>query len=194
MLITFSTDLEDYVLPVRTGFLVFLDKVNSKIVFRAVRRSTISEVKLHSWSDILALYRRAGRLAYREPANAQLVITNKAMLPTARRLHSEAGKRIVKHFLDFEGLLVDSSSPRPPHQALNVGEILGRGTDRTSMAQEISLHLSSSGRALDDAQTAVYDLENSLISADRAIQDIVTGLELSLQHIHKILIRFPPTG
>jgi hypothetical protein len=193
----FLYDLEDYMLPVRSGFLVFMDKTNTRIAFRGVRSCTKSEAMLASWNDVLAAYRRASRLAYRGPGNALLVLTNKAMLPTALGLHGEIDLRLRKHFstyLDLEIMAAEAiGEPELADLQEKLRAMASRRPDRLPIAREVALHLRASRDALREAKTVAADLENSFIAEDRAVASIVTALELSLQHLHKVLSQFPPT-
>jgi hypothetical protein len=127
-----------------------------------------------------------------------MIIAKKAMLPTTKRLHEEIGRRIEKHFQDYEQLPVDGSTETTlvsmsPSVGASPREIVGRSGDRTLVQREVSLHLLSSQEAIAAAHTALHDFQNELIDVSHAIAGIVTSLELSLQHLHKVLIRFPPT-
>src|ERR1700730_7982904 len=52
----FRFDLEDYPMPTRQDYIVYLDKVGGRIEFRRVVASTHDQAQLASWNDLLALY------------------------------------------------------------------------------------------------------------------------------------------
>lgn len=160
----FLFDLEDYLLPVRQDYLVFLNKVDSSISFRGVTPCSAYEAETESWKDILALYRRASRLAYRQTPN--LIVLNRAMFPAACRLHDELHSRLRKH--------VDTYRP--------VGE-----------EPAWRARINGAAAAVGEADHAFHDFENALIDEAALIASATKGLELSLQHIHKILLTLAPS-
>ena len=171
----FRFDLEDYPLPVRSRYIIYLDKVEKRIEFRKIVPCTANEARLTSWNDILALYRRATRLSYREePDNVFLI---KGLLARTDELHHEIRRRIVKHFADFEGLRVE-----------------GAWATNDDKPREIGYHLGESEQAGSEVNETVRAMDTGDITQNSARGLIISALERGLQHLHKIILRYPPTG
>jgi len=180
----FHFDLENYPLPLRSGYIAFINKTGPRIEFAGVTTCTADQAKLASWGDILALYRRATRLAYR--ADPEKVLLVDGALSRVVGLHLDLRTRITKHFSTFDDLPLQARLLRPeaPPDAT--------GGDPAVMTDEIAYHLRESARADEEASAvgeafAVGDLE-----LREACGAAVMELERSLQHIHKIITAYPP--
>lgn len=187
----FRFDLEDYPLPVRTNYIVYLDKVQQRIEFRRVVLCTRNEAKLASWNDILALYRRATRMSYRE--NPTDLLFRKGMHKRISSLHEDIELRIRKHYNDFYTLTADSRL-REDQTESSQNTIPASTANRERMGDEIDFHLDQSSAALSEVFQIVKSMEAGDISDNDAIGLIVAAFERSLQHIHKIILRYPPIG
>jgi len=98
----FLFDLEHYPLPLGTQYIVYLHKVQDHIEFEQIVPATRNQIQLTRWNDVLALYRRATRLDYRQnPMKAVLV---KGTAQRACELHDELGKRMTSYYVEFEKL------------------------------------------------------------------------------------------
>ena len=175
----FLFDLEDYPLPVRSSYIVYLDKVNDRIEFRKIIPCSKNEAKLASWNDILALYRRASRLAYRQKPETILFV--RGLLGRTIELHDEIRGRIQKHFEKLEGL--------PVIGAVIPDTLEAHKVDRSS---GIRYHLGESERAERETHQISLAMNRRDIGERDALALIVSELERSLQHIHKVLLLFPP--
>ncbi len=189
----FRFDLEDYMMPVRASCIVYMDKIGNSIVFKRILPCTKNEAKLSSWTDILAIYRRATRLAYRE--DPYVLFTRRGQFGATADIHLDIERRIVKHFQEYEDLVIDEFVMQDPEISLiNVPEYLTGKDEKQRVAMSVSFHVIQSTRARSEGYNIVKDLDNGLRSPESAVGDLVACLERSLQHIHKVLILFPPTG
>lgn len=170
----FRFDLEDYPLPVRSSYIIYLDKVEKRIEFRKIVPCTANEARLTSWNDILALYRRATRLSFREqPENIFLI---KGLLARTDELHHEIRRRMIKHFRAFESL-----------------DLLSPSAMKDDKYREIAYHLDESEGACREVDETVRALDLGDLTQSGARSLIISALERGLQHLHKIILRYPPT-
>jgi hypothetical protein len=201
----FYFDLEDYIMPLKSRFLIYLDKVAAQLQFKAIYRCTDNEAKLSSWNDILALYRRATRLPYREQPDQ--IVLQRGLLSLALRLHFEAESRIIKHFKVFEHLsigpivseLFEGGWDHPDNgplrnEALGVTDWGPEAEQRLSLLRELSFHLNESAGARKEAESVGSDYRAGVLSVEGAVGPLVIALERSLQHIHKVLLRYLPSS
>jgi hypothetical protein len=183
----FRFDLEDYPMPVKSHFIVYLSKIENDITFLRAIPCTKNEAKLASWNDILTLYRRATRLAYRQVnADHKLLLYTQGAIGRATTLHLEIQSRIEKHFAKYDALVLQPMS-------LEKLEVPSTDKDNKSIAvSSISFHLHESYVANKEVTNIIEYMDADDITPDDAIGLIVSQLERSLQHIHKIIIDFPP--
>jgi len=183
----FKYALANYPLPLRSGFMVYINKTAECVEFTGLIKCSANQVKLASWSDILALYRRSTCLAYREPDfDPCRLLLNKGMLHRITDLHTDLRVRISKHFATMEDLKVEDWMTGFTVQP-------SRGTTlREEMANLIVYHLRESDRADHEAFKIeeLYRIDDMTLK--NATGEIVMALELSLQHIHKVITAFPP--
>lgn len=187
----FRFDLEDYMMPVKASYIVYMAKVGNSLAFKRILPCTKNEAKLSSWSDILAMYRRATRLAYRDDPN--VLFTRRGQFGAAVAIHLEIERRIVKHFEQHEGLIVEALVIDRPAKAVMVpSEDISAKDERQRIAVSVAFHLLQSSGAQREGTEIVQDLDNDIRTPQSATGDLVACLERSLQHLHKILILFPP--
>jgi len=197
----FVFDLEDYPLPVRTNHIVYLSKIEQRIEFRRIVRCTKNEAQLASWNDILTLYRRATRLAYREDP-AKLILL-KGMVRRVDHLHLDLCSRLEKHYKEFYNIFVDPGL-RNIHKILEQKKksrdtrieledsVPASGQDLDSMGDEIAFHILQSSSACHEAYELVKSMDTGDIIENHAVTMMLVAFERSLQHIHKIILRYPP--
>src|SRR5579863_407560 len=171
----FRFDLEDYPMPTRQDYIVYLDKVGNRLEFRNVVASSNDQVQLASWNDILSIYRRATRMSYREDPRRIILVAG--MASRVRSLHRELFMRIEKHFSRFE-------CPEDEERALEWVE--------SERCRGIFFHLHESRIACEDAYEIIKSLDRSDVSQQSAISSLTSSFERSLQHLHKILLKYPP--
>jgi len=207
----FVYDLEEYAMPVKAKYIVHIDKIDEKLTFKRIFSCTANEAKLTSWNDILTLYRRATRLAYRDKPEDMLLI--QSMLPRTRQIHIELVYRIVKHFSTYEGLqlsvdpvqiisvarielqrrkalvnkLITDNATGTPHPITHYPT-----TEQDAKTKEIDFHLRQSVVAWIEVEEIQEDLEDGLITEQAALGALITSAERSLQFIHKLLLIHPP--
>jgi hypothetical protein len=189
----FLFDLEDYTMPLRGQFLVHMDKTGTSLVLKGLFLCTENEQELASWSGVLTLYRRATRLAYRTDPN--LLYLRKGHYDAVSNIHQELHRQITNHFEKYRALRLQL-----PGRALETPELIvkngtGATSDteaRTRVGLEIAFHLSEAMNARRQGLEIAADLDNGLRKPEASLGDLVTCLERSLQHIHKVLLQFPP--
>lgn len=178
-------DLENYPLPLRSGYIAYLTKVGARVEFTGFVKCTADQAKLASWNDILTLYRRATRLAYRSDHNKLLLM--QGALRRVIELHVDLRVRITKHFTSFERL------PMEERVFFLCDE--KQGGDRSSkeaMADEVAFQLRESARANEEASKVAQMLEQGDMTFHDALGTCVMETERSLQHIHNIITGYPP--
>ena len=175
----FRFDLENYPLPLRSTYIVYISKVGLRLEIARFLACTRDQATLASWSDILTAYRRATRFAYRR--NPHALLRSPGMLERTLSLHNEMRHRIVRHYGTFDALGLD----------LTVQGALEMMEDGTPEAN-IQYHLDESLRADAEARDVAESMELGDILADEGLSLEVIALERSLQHIHKILLTHPP--
>lgn len=191
----FRFDIEDYPLPVKTNHIIYLDKNGQRIDFKRVISCTKNEAKLASWNDILALYRRATRLAYREEPQRLLFV--KGMIRRVADLHLDMKTRIEKHYKEFDRIEVHPGI-RQVTKWQQSGVVSEKQLEEdkpgksSNKDNEIAFHLLQSESACQEVYNIIESLDNGDITDNTAISLIVTAFERSLQHIHKIILRYPP--
>lgn len=185
----FRYDLENYPLPVRNSFIVYLSKTGSRVEFSGIVRCTNQQAKLTSWNDILTLYRRATRLAYRTKPQEALV--NHGAVGRVAALHKDMRTRLMKHYDRFDGM--------PIMKRIMAGELFDQvrkpeqWNERTAQAtEEIAFHMNESARADQEALDIAASVGDGDMHWDQALGLLVAELERSLQHIHKVLLAFAP--
>jgi len=172
----FRFDLEDYPMPTREDYIIYLDKVGERIEFRRVAASTHDQAQLASWNDILSLYRQATRMVYREEPS-KLILEN-GMVSRVARLHLDLRERIRKHFQRFENISI-------------IG-ILNDLEQTSERARGIAFHYYESDNATDEAYEVIESMDLGDISQERAVSTLTSSFERSLQHLHKLLLKYSP--
>ncbi|MEI7900916.1 MAG: response regulator [bacterium] len=178
-------DLENYPLPLRSGYIAYLTKTGQQVEFTGFIKCTADQAKLASWNDILALYRRATRLAYR--SDPQKLFLVHGALGRAIELHVDLRTRITKHFTDFERLPVEERVFLMDRATTGGGVSSGE-----AMADEVAYQLRESARATNEASKVEQMLELGDMTFGDAVGTCVMEMERSLQHLHKIITGYPP--
>jgi hypothetical protein len=178
----FLFDLEDYPLPVKGNFIIYLDKVGKRIEFRKIIPCTADQAKLAAWNDILTLYRRATRMAYREDPSAVLHI--KGTAERAINLNFELVKRLRKYYVDYEPVVGPLVIFRQPDAS--VPRNLAVDPD------QVAFRVHSATQSCTEALTALKSLERGDITPQKGVSLVITLLEQSLQHIHQLILLYPP--
>jgi hypothetical protein len=190
----FRFDLEDYVIPLQSKYLLRLEKIGREIKFFGLSECTSDQAQLAAWNDILSVYRRATRMAYREDPN--VIIFQGGHFGRAINLHMDLRARLTKYFRQFYNINIDevfhniagaqgtASIRLPPRD--NASAICEES------AQSIVYHMVSSSRSSKEAVDIASDIEIGDTVNHRALGPLVLSLERSLQHIHKIITSFPP--
>jgi predicted MPP superfamily phosphohydrolase len=181
----FLFDLEDYPLPVKGNYIIYLDKVGQRIEFRKIIPCTADQAKLAAWNDILTLYRRATRMAYREDPSAILLI--KGTAKRAIDLNFELLKRLMKYYEDYELVvaLAIVGGRKPKTDARKKFEV---------DPEQVAFRIRSAGQSCSEASTALRSLESGDITPQRGVGLVVISLEQSLQHIHQLILMYPPAA
>jgi predicted phosphodiesterase len=197
----FRFDIEDYPLPVRPNYIVFLSKIGHDIEFRRVVPCSRNESQLASWNDILSLYRRATRMAYRqEPLK---LIQYRGMSDRICNLHMDMRLRIEKHYLDFYNIIPTTTPISEEHRFVDekVKERLFNKNKEVNslsnqeyeeMRNEIYFHLLQSFSACQEVTNLQESIDIGDIKDNQAIGMMLVEFERSLQYIHKIILRYPP--
>jgi predicted MPP superfamily phosphohydrolase len=189
-------DMNDYSLPVQLGtdnYIIVLDKIFKTLTIHRLIRCTDNHAKITSWENILAPYRRATRLSYRE--DPQKLLLERGMVKRATILHSEIRNRIKKHFEEFEDIQVNPISRRAikEYSIAHDQPFPNIITHLEKMGDEISYHIEESNMSSKE----IYDIVELYDCGDLTIDDtialLITELERSLQHIHNIIRNYPPT-
>jgi hypothetical protein len=179
----FIFDLEHYPLPLGTRYIVYLHKVQDRIQFEQVIRATHNQIQLARWNDLLTLYRRATRLDYRlDPMRLTLV---NGVAERACALQHELGRRMLKYYTEFEHLPLKTGLRK---KGLNKRHRLSVKLD------EVLAHLRASHASLIEVGEVAEAINLGDISAERAVGLMAASLETSLQHLHKLILLYPPRG
>ena len=188
----FLFDLEDYIMPVGTDLLVYMDKIGKSIRIRRILPCTRDKAELASWSDILALYRKATRLSYRK--NPDEIALSEEVFKTAHRLHEQIMMRLAKHFEVFELIGPGNADFLILALHLRTEKIEGPNMPILKNDQEASLafHFTQVRSAWTEADQIRDQIKGSASIERQQIGGIVSCVERSLQHLHKIMIEFPP--
>lgn len=163
----FKYDLEDYAMPIQRRLIVHFDKIEDTLTIRRVFSCTQNEAKLASWNYILALYRKAARMAYREDPNQ--VLLNRDLPVRVMRIHHDLMDKIKLHFDKYDASTEDGSSEA-----------------------SVSFYLEQAQEALEEAHNIRGDFAKADIVENAAIAGIIICFERSLHYIHKVLTQFPP--
>lgn len=194
----FLYDFQDYPLPVQNQFIVVLDKMEKKVVFRAIKRAELSELELTSWNAILGLYRRVSRYQYR--TNPDHILRPETIL-RIKTEHQSIFGRILRHLEVFKNVKL-SGDPNNFMQALTSNLDLLLNYDLTETQREKSIeaisfpkevreiwfYISTALTSLEEISVIIADAENQLIPQKTADSEVVLCLERSLQYIHKIIL------
>lgn len=189
-------------MPVRGSYIVIFNKRGSNVVLHNVTHCTRNDAAMSSWSVILTLYRQAARLAYRR--NPDVLIQLRSHLPTALAFHQDIRTLMVKHFGRFRDMDVSLekaelerfvSEQFPGAFAATGTEAQQKGLsgDQAQMAKgQILFGLGESLRACKAALETQELIKSGNIEGSEGIRAMTPELERSLQHLHKIILDFPP--
>lgn len=162
----FRFDIQDYPMPVKSNYIIYLTKIGTSLEFLNMISCTHDKTILTSWDNILSYYRRVTRMGYRK--NPKELLNKHSMINRVTVMHEEIRELIKKHFFEY----IKSTSNKD--------------------AEQINLYLNKSKQADKEALDCQEMLNNGDIYADDALKLITPALEHSLQFIHKIIISFPP--
>ncbi len=183
----FLFDLEDYPLPLKSNYILYLDKVNLGIEFRKIVRCTADQAKLAAWNDVLTLYRRATRLAYRDEPDKLLFV--RGLAERTCELHRELLQRLQKYFEDYEGVASLAMAQFTADKKVSAT----RKSKKTAVdPAQVIFRIRSAKRSCEEASHTSQLLEVGDITQERGIGLIVLSLEQSLQHVHKLIVQYPP--
>jgi len=192
----FRFDLEHYPLPVRDKLIVYMDKVGSMLRFTDVAAVNVDLALLSTWHDILAVYRGATRLKYRQDPNAFAL--SPGSLARAAGIHDDLAGRIGKYFGQFHGLRVGADLLALDEKLRQIAAERPGEVDENDLLTDreriISFYLQQSKLARNRAMEAWQDSERGDITLEDALVEIVTGLENSLQYLHKIILEHSPAA
>jgi len=187
--------LENHPLPLGREYICYLTTQGGVIQFGRLLRCTQNQAELASWEDIFHLYRLASRHPYRE--NPIYLSRDVKILDRILQQRHDLRERIRKHFRRFGGVKLRPSQKACYDAARKTGSPAADGpaeaTDATALEEEVAYRLSNSSRADDRAMSASATMLDGDISDRNAEGIVISQLELSLQHIHKILTSFPPS-
>ncbi len=196
----FKYDLEDYPLPVSRKFIVYLDKMSQQLIFKRVIPCTHNEAALASWDDILSLYRRATRMAYRNDSSLLLSVTG--MIGRICRLHFEIRQRIQNYFSKYSPfktypVIIDLDDDKLKKLLSKISE--GKNQEEITQSsididifRQISFNIIQSHSATEEVIDTIHCVDVGDITQDDALKTIVIAFERSLQYLHKILLLYPP--
>ncbi|MEW6351047.1 MAG: metallophosphoesterase [Thermodesulfobacteriota bacterium] len=196
-------DLEAYPMPVRASYLVYLNKRGHQVELYRVIPCTTNAAELASWSQILRLYRRALRIEYRE--RPESLWRTRSLLPATLNLHADIRKLIVKYFrehrdMDVSGIseaIVDALRKQFPGAMFspdgNSRGMVVSARQEDSVRQEVIFRLLESESACKEAMETYKSRRAKHVDLEEAQKAIVADLEVSLQHLHKIILGFPPS-
>jgi 3',5'-cyclic AMP phosphodiesterase CpdA len=196
------SDLESYPMPVRGSYIVYLTKRESRVEMFRVIYCTRDAAALEAWKEILRLYRRAIRLEYRQ--DSKLLMRSASALRMVIVLHQDVRKLIVDFFQEYRGQDVSSTSARIRESVLRRYADGRRPLDRagtagnnlrseiSSVPKGIQQDLCDSEAACKEALEIQRQIRCGNVGVDRGYGDIVAELEKSLQHLHQIILNFPP--
>jgi len=173
-------DLDNYPLPLDTSYIVYIDKIGQKVTFRHLVSSTRNQDQLVAWNSIVAQYQRLVRLSYREDPSELAFIKGKAT--RASELHVELTKMMRDYYMSFE-----IARTRSPNDGL---------ADTSAKAAvdpaQVNFHLDASKNACVEVRNIAEAIKAEDIDPTRAVGLLVASLEQSLQHIHKLILLYPP--
>jgi hypothetical protein len=177
---------------------VYIDKVESRVEFRGILPCSKNERKLASWNNILTVYRKISRLAYREQPDKLLY--DRGMLERITNLHRSLEKGIINHFQDFEGLralggmLFSERAIKLIKKGIAKKRLSGPPVtdDEERMSEEIGYRLRESRAAVQEISDILKAVEDGDMTSAKALGLLVAAAERSLQHVHKIILRYPP--
>ena len=190
----FRFDLEHYPLPVRDKLIVYMDKVGKTLRFTDVAAVNLDLALLSTWHDILAVYRGATRLRYRQDPNAFAV--SPGSLARVIGIHDDLAGRISKYFGQFHGLRAGADLLDWDEKLREAAKEHPDKVDETQLLTDkervICFYLQQSKLARNRAWEAWEASERGDINLDDALVEMVTGLETSLQYLHKIILEHSP--
>ncbi|MDI9585930.1 MAG: metallophosphoesterase [Acidobacteriota bacterium] len=191
-------DLEHYPLPLRAQFIAYIDKVGDLIRFRDVAPCTADLAMLSAWHDILAVYRGATRLKYRDDPNA--FMRAPGFLARVIGVHDDLSSRIIKYFDEFLAMQVDPNllTARQQLRRMSLSDRHDGAPAETIAPTEsegvIGFYVQEAKKARGRAWEAWQDVDAGYVDLEPGLADIVTGIENSLQYLHKIIVEHSPTG
>ncbi|MCD6362310.1 MAG: metallophosphoesterase [Armatimonadetes bacterium] len=190
----FRFDLEHYPLPVRDKLIVYMDKAGNTLRFTDVAAVNVDLALLSTWHDILAVYRGATRLRYRQDPNA--FVMSPGSLARVIGIHDDLAGRISKYFSQFWSMRTGADLLGWDEKLREAAqEHPDRVEDEQLLSEDervISFYLQQSKLARTRAWEAWEASERGDISLEDALVEIVTGLETSLQYLHKIILEHSP--
>jgi hypothetical protein len=172
-------DLHDYPLQLGTSYILFLEKVGRQIEFRHIVSCTQNHSQLAAWSSIVARYSSLTRMSYRQDPTALAFLNGQAA--RVGELHRELARMMRDYYASF-GSAMTTAAKGDCTQAPECRV----GQDR------IQFHLDASLNSCAEVKRLLELIESSDIEPMGAAGLLVASLEQSLQHLHKLIILYPP--
>lgn len=169
----FKWDIRDYPFPLKINYIVLLEKNEKEIVIKDIYKCTENQAQLVDWDAILGLYRQLSRYKYRE--NPDLVIRNRGLISEVARKHSDLKNLFTKYFKKYYGYSIGYQP-----------------TNNIEIENSLFLELSQSAECLRRVADIMNGYSKGFVSPEDAKGAVITEIEKSLQHLHKIIILYPP--
>lgn len=169
----FRQNYEHLPIPIANQLYCIISKSNEKISFHSlIECSDRNLEKISDWNNIIMNYRKLTYLSYRQKDNFSLL--NNFLVKNACKLHDELRQSIKDYFDKW----------------YNSGKKENELENYSFYRRLIDLHMTNSKQNCDYALH--YMRYRRDYAPDEANKNIVMGLELSLNYIHKIILSYYP--
>jgi 3',5'-cyclic AMP phosphodiesterase CpdA len=172
-------DLHDYPLQLGSDYILFLEKIGKQIEFRHIVSCTKNHSQLVAWSSIVACYSSLTTMSYRRDPTS--LAFSRGQVTRACERHRELASMMRDYYTSF----------KPTARKATRGE-RGKESKREDGQASIHFHLDVSLSSCSDVKRILKLVESNDIELMEAVGLIVASLEQSLQHLHKLIILYPP--
>jgi len=169
----FWRDFEKTPVPIDLKLYLLLSKTKDVIeIHRLISCESEDLIKISKWNIIIDTYRKLTYFSYRLPNNYSNVIQSE--FTSALKLHKILIHNIIQYFLEYE-----KTDLNKLNQCVN----------------EFRLYSSHINLAHDKLNEAKYYIKKKLdFPPDKANSEIISNLEGSLMHLHKIISSYFPSA
>jgi len=172
-----------YPLLLASDYLISVKKVGKRVELGSVVACTTNQEQVAAWRSIIAHYKSLISMSYRDDPSAFASAPGRAM--RVSELHQQLAHMMEEYYAAFKAAGTDDRR----HQPLRKHNARGKVDN-----QKVYFHLDLSQSACCDVKRVLELVNGGDIEPAKAVGLLVAALEQSLQHIHKLIVLYPPRG